>query len=677
MTAEKFAPEIPVLPYGSWPSPIDTELLTVGSVGLGAPTAAQGADGPDDGAVYWLESRPSEKGRTVLVRADSAAEGAAARDVTDAPFNVRNSVHEYGGGAYAVADSIVVFSNFADGRLYVIDGDSAPRPITPDLPERVLRYADLELDLPRRRLLCVREDHRRGGECVNTIVSLELDGEGEGDILVDGHDFVSSPRLSPDGHRLAWYTWEHPNMPWDSSTLWVGDADNSDAHQVDGGDGVSIADIGWLADGRLSWCSDRSGFWNLHVEGESIYPVDADCADPAWVFGDRGWTQTGDGSIVIARHRPAGMVLARLTPTDAWHSDGPSTAHHTGGGRPSKLYTATDIDVELAAATHLVADGDCVLLVAGFRDRPSALVRIDPQGTLTEIRRAVAERLDPRYFSIAEPISWPTPDGARAHGFFYPPTNPDATAPATDSPPLIVLSHGGPTSESSPDLSLSLQYWTTRGFAVLDVNYGGSTGYGRPYRERLKSSWGIVDVDDCCSGARFLVAEGKVDPKRLAIRGGSAGGYTTLAALAFRDTFAAGVSKYGIGDLEALATDTHKFESRYLDGLVGDYPRDKQIYLDRSPIHHVDQLDCALLVLQGADDKVVPPAQSIEMADAVRAKGQPVAIKVYDGEGHGFRMADTVKDATESELVFYGKVFGFEPAGPLPALQIDNLSVTS
>lgn len=644
------------LPYGSWPSPIDTELLTAGSVGISAPTV----DGSDNGSqLYWLESRPSEKGRTVLVRADRAAGAATdtAVDITPVPFNVRSSVHEYGGGAYAVADSVVVFSNFTDGRLYVIEGTAAPRAITPDVPGRLLRYADLEIDLPRRRVLCVREDHRGVGsaeghtDCVNTIVTIDLDGEAVGDILVDGHDFVSSPRLSPDGHRLAWYTWEHPNMPWDSTTLWVGDAENKDAHRVDGGPGVSIADIGWLADGRLAWCSDRSGFWNLYIDGENVYPVDADCAGPAWVFGDCGWTQTADGAIVIARHEPAGMTLVRLAAAD---------------------FTPTDI-IELAQAEHLVADDGAVLLVAGFRDRPSALVRINRTGELTEIKRAVSVTIDPQYFSAAEPISWPTPDGAQAHGFFYPPSKPTVTAPTAQRPPLIVLSHGGPTGAASPALALSLQYWTSRGFAVLDVNYGGSTGYGRVYRDRLTGNWGIVDVDDCCSGAACLVDRGLVDPQRLAIRGGSAGGYTTLAALAFRRTFVAGVSKYGIGDLEALATDTHKFESRYLDGLVGPYPQQRQIYLDRSPIHHVDELDCALLILQGADDKVVPPAQSIQMADAVRAKGRPVALRVYDGEGHGFRMAENVKDATESELAFYGRVFGFTPAGALPELQIDNL----
>ncbi|WP_051267623.1 dipeptidyl-peptidase 5 [Nakamurella lactea] len=653
------------LPYGSWPSPIDTELLTSGSVGLSEPAVDERPDGRDR---YWLESRPSEKGRTVLVRSRN---GGPPVDVTPAPFNVRSSVHEYGGGAYAVADSVVVFSNFADGRIHLIDGDDEPRPITPDLPDRMLRYADLELDLPRRRLLAVREDHRGVGrpdgpaECVNSIVRIALDADvdpatNEGEILVDGHDFVSSPRLSPDGHQLAFYTWEHPSMPWDASRLWCGDADAGDVRQVDGGAGVSIADIGWLADGRLAWCSDRSGFWNLHVDGSNVYPVAADCADPAWVFGARGWIQLANGTVLIRRHEPTGVVLVRLEQ----HQD----ARAIGG------FTAGELAVDLAAVGSLVADGDEVVAVAGFRDRPNALVRIDGStGELTELRSSISETVDPRYFSIAEPINWPTPDGAVSHGFFYPPVNPEVAAPIAELPPLIVLSHGGPTGASSAALSLSLQYWTSRGFAVLDVNYGGSTGYGRAYRERLTGQWGIVDVDDCCSGAAHLVAGGAVDGDRLAIRGGSAGGYTTLAALTFRDAFAAGVSRYGIGDLEALATDTHKFESRYLDGLVGQYPAQRQIYLDRSPIQHVDRLDCALLVLQGTEDKVVPPNQSISMADAVRAKGRPVALRLYEGEGHGFRMAESVRDAIESELVFYGRVFGFRPVGELPELDIDNL----
>ncbi len=665
------------LPYGSWPSPISTDLLTGGSVGLSSPYA-------DGGSLYWLESRPSEQGRTVLIRFTDGE----TTELTPPPFNVRSSVHEYGGGAYAVADGVVVFSNFADGRLYVIDGQhTAARPITPDLPDRVLRYADLEIDLPRRRVLAVREDHRRLGEpggpteCANTIVRVDLDAgpgaETEGDILVDGHDFVSSPRLAADGHRLAWYTWEHPDMPWDSGVLWTGDADAAGALHVDGGPGVSITDIGWLADGRLAWCSDRSGYWNLHVDGSNVYPVDADCAGPAWVFGQRGWTETADGALVIGRSQPDGVRLVRLSPTPAQLSgDSPLTGDHADISPPGtdNAFEPADIDIDLASVDHLAADGDEVLSVASFRDRPSALVRVDPRtGGLVELRRSVSESVDPAYFSLAEPISWPSSDGAQTHGFFYQPTSPDAQAVDGELPPLIVLSHGGPTAAASPGLSLAVQYWTTRGLAVLDVNYGGSTGYGREYRDRLRGNWGIVDVDDCCSGAAFLVDQSRVEKHRLVIKGGSAGGYTTLAALAFRDTFVAGVSRYGVGDLEALATDTHKFESRYLEGLVGKYPQQREIYLERSPVRHTDRLDCALLLLQGADDKVVPPRQSIEMADAVRAKGRPVALKIYQNEGHGFRMAATIKDATESELSFYGRIFGFTPDDELPDLQIDNL----
>ncbi|NNG36728.1 S9 family peptidase [Nakamurella aerolata] len=717
-------------PYGSWPSPITIELLTAGSIGLDSPSVDSDPDAPVEPSVYWLESRSSEQGRSVLVRRrpDGTTE-----DVTPAPFNVRSSVHEYGGGAYAVADSTVVFSNFADGRVYVIDppgsgtpGAGEPRPITPDLPGRLLRYADLQLDLPRRRVIAVREDHRgltesrddaaaaasdaadaaaaadtaaaenggpggepgaaegfsRPAEPVNTLVRIDLDGESlstGGDVLVDGHDFVASPRLSPDGHRLAWQSWEHPNMPWDNSTLWLGDADAADATRVDGGTDrapVSVADIGWLADDRLAWCSDRTGFWNLYAtdpdsafgaDGASgaataLYPVDADCAGPAWVFGQHTWAQTASGAVLIGRHDPAGVTLVRLDVI---------------GAEP-----AAELDVALASVDGLAADGDDLVCLAGFTDRLPAIIRVEragdpaqrPAGPRVQVLRAASEvQIDPAAVSVAEPVSWTTPDGATAFGFFYPPVNPDVDTDPAELPPLVVLSHGGPTAATSPALKLPLQYWTSRGIAVLDVNYGGSTGYGRAYRDRLQGTWGVVDVDDCCSGATALAEQGRVDGKRLAIKGGSAGGYTTLAALTFRDVFTAGVSRYGIGDLEMLATDTHKFESRYLDGLVGPYPQQRQRYRDRSPIHHVDQLSSALLVLQGADDKVVPPNQAEQMAAAVRAKGLPVALRIYQGEGHGFRGAEAVTDSIQSELSFYGRVFGFTPADPLPDLEIENL----
>ncbi|MBE7161735.1 MAG: S9 family peptidase [Williamsia herbipolensis] len=639
------------LRHGSWPSPIDLDLITAGSVGLSEVQV------DDDGSVHWLESRSSEQGRTVLVR---QADGVRT-DLTAPPFNVRNGVHEYGGGSYRIADGIVVFSHHTDGRLYVlrVGSDEEPRPLTPDLPGRVLRYADLVLDLPRRRVIAVREDHRRIGEpggpreCVNTVVSIDLDasGDDEGEILVDGHDFVSSPRLSQDGHRLLWLTWEHPSMPWDSTVLWVGDPQAGDAHQVAGGPGVSIAEPGWTPDARPVWCTDETGWWNLVVDGEPVYPVEADCADPAWVFGDPGWAVAGS-DLVLRRHDRGAVTLVRIPVS--------------GRGDASPV-------AQFAGCGEVVADADGgITLVASFADRPAALVHLDADGGRQVLRSSVDIELDPAVLSIAEPIDWRSADGATSYGYLYLPRNPAASAPEGELPPLLVLSHGGPTASARPGLSLGTQFWTSRGFAVLDVDYGGSTGYGRAYRDRLRGTWGIVDVDDCCSGAQHLIEAGIVDGARTVIKGGSAGGYTTLAALAFRDTFAVGVSRYGVGDLEALATDTHKFESRYLDGLVGPYPQEKDRYVERSPIHHVDGFDCALLVLQGEDDKVVPPNQAISIADAVRAKGRPVALRMYPGEGHGFRGSDTIRDATLTELAFYGRIFAFDPADEVPDVAIDN-----
>ena len=646
--------ETAVLDHGSWPSPIDLDMITAGSVGLSGVQYDAG-----DGSVYWLESRASEAGRSVLVRWRDGQRD----DVTPAPFNVRNGVHEYGGTSYRVQDGVLVFSHFADGRLYTVRVDSAdePRALTPDLPGRQLRYADLVLDLSRQRVLAVREDHRGVGEpggppeCVNTIVAIALgaDGDDEGQLLVDGHDFVSSPRLSPDGHRLLWLSWEHPDMPWDATVLWTSDPDGVDARRIAGGPGISIAEPGWTQDSRPAWCSDETGFWNLVVDGTPAYAVAADCADPGWVFSDPGWTAVADGSIVLRRHDRGGVSLVRIP----------------GGAAQQVSSIAT-----FAGCGELVSDADGgILLVASFEDRPAALVRIAPDGQLQVLRRSVEIDLDPALLSVADPVQWPTPDGATSFGYLYLPKNPAARAPDGALPPLLVLSHGGPTAAARAGLSLGTQFWTSRGFAVLDVDYGGSTGYGRAYRDRLQGAWGIVDVDDCCSGAQYLVDQGVVDGGRLVIKGGSAGGYTTLAALAFRDTFAVGVSRYGIGDLETLTTDTHKFESRYLDGLVGPYPQEKARYVERSPIHHVEGFDCALLVLQGEDDKVVPPAQATSIADAVRAKGRPVALRMYAGEGHGFRGAEAVRDATLSELGFYGRVFGFTPADEVPELQIDNL----
>ncbi|AKU18453.1 S9 family peptidase [Luteipulveratus mongoliensis] len=627
-------------PYGSWTSLLTTELITAGWTGLFEPRV----DGDD---IWWLETRPDEGGRLTLMR----RRGDTADEITPGAWNVRTMVHEYGGGAYDVRGGVVAFSHMVDGRVYVIEGGREPRPITPATEGMALRYADLQIDLRRRRILCVREDHRADGEAVNEIVTLDLDGESEGRVLVSGHDFVAAPRMSPDGQRLAWVTWEHPSMPWDATQVWVGDADGAHARVIDGGEGVSICEIGWLRDGRLAYASDRSGFWNLTVDGEPLHQVDRDCADPAYMLGGRGWVELPDGRIAIREWRDAAAHLVVI----------------------GEQGSAQDVPVDVVSLGRFEGLANDVVTVIEYRDRPPEVARIDiATGATTAIKKA-AEPIDPAYLPEPEAVTWQNADGQDVHGFLYLPRNPEFVGPVGDRPPLVVRSHGGPTSHAVGGYRPGYAYWTSRGFVILDVNYGGSTSYGRAYRERLHLKWGIVDVEDCCSGAEVLAARGIVDPKRLAIEGGSAGGYTTLAALAFRDTFAVGVSHFGIGDLETLARDTHKFESRYPDGLVGPYPEARDVYLERSPVNHVDQLDCAMLLLQGADDKVVPPNQATAMADAVRAKGKPVALKIFEGEGHGFRRSETLKATLDAELSFYAQVFGFTPAGDVPKLDIDNL----
>ncbi len=642
-------------PYGSWPSPITAASLTAGAVSL----SSIGTDGDD---IFWLEGRATEGGRVVLVR--RRADGSTA-DVTPPPFNVRSRVHEYGGGAYAVRDRLVVFSNFADGRLYRIDladGSGAPAPITADRGGSVLRFGDLRIHPAGKWLAAVREDHRDGGEAVNTLVRIDLEAiDQEGEILVAGHDFVAGPRFSADGRRLAFLTWEHPDMPWDATVLWtagvVEGAGLQDVQPVAGADRrESLAEPSWLDDGRLMISSDRSDWWNLYlveVDGlRALHPLAAEFTGPAWTLGADQRAQTASGRIACRWRGPEHAGIGLLDPDSG------------------ELQT---LDVPGRAFGSLHALGDDIVCLAGYVDAPDSVVRISGT-TVRTLRRAVDSLPDPAYLSRPESVSWPTPDGATAYGYLYRPTNPDRTGPDGALPPLLTLSHGGPTGSASPSLNLSVQFWTSRGFAVLDVDYGGSTGYGRRYRQRLAGAWGVVDVDDCCSGAAHLADRGIVDPARMAIRGGSAGGYTTLAALVFRDVFTAGASYYGVADAELLARDTHKFESRYLDGLIGPYPAAVDTYRERSPIHHLDRLNCPVILLQGADDKVVPPNQAYDMADALRSKGLPVALIVFDGEGHGFRRAENIIRAQEAELSFYGQVFGFTPADEVEPVPIENLS---
>jgi dipeptidyl aminopeptidase/acylaminoacyl peptidase len=639
-----------IAPFGSWSSPITPELLTRGQVGLAAPMLRRGR-------ICWLEARPEEAGRVTLM---AAAEGAPL-ELTPAPFNVRTRAHEYGGGACQIGDGFALAVEFRDQRVYRVAPGAAPVPLTPESGGR-LRYADLELDGGRNRALAVREDHRAAGEPVSTIVAFSLAGSTqEGEVLVEGHDFFSAPRLSPDGRRLAWLAWDHPDMPWDSTSLWLAELDADgrlgEARQVAGGPDEALVQPAWSPDGALHVVSDRTGWWNLYrVTADGLAPVcprAAEFAGPAWTFG-QCWYGFLSAETVIASYVEEGE--SRL-------------------GRIELASGAlTPLPLPFAEHGDLAVESGRVVLEAGAPDRPAAIVEIDPASGAWQVVRASGE-LPVASDQLARPlpITFPTTDGGQAYALYYPPCNPAFAAPAGSRPPLIVKSHGGPTSQASRSLSLGIQFWTARGFALCDVDYGGSTGYGRPYRARLNGRWGEVDVEDCVGAARFLVAEGLADERRLAITGGSAGGFTTLAALVFHDLFKAGASHYGVSDLEALARDTHKFESRYLDRLVGPWPEAAALYRARSPIHHVDRLACPVIFFQGLDDKVVPPSQAETMVEALRRKRLPVTYLEFPGEGHGFRQAATIQAVRRAELAFYGRIFGFTPAGPGVDLAIENL----
>ena len=662
-------------PCGTWKSPLSASAVAEAGLRLGAVAM----DGDD---IYWLEGRPHEGGRYVLVR---RTPDGAINDVTPVGFNVRTRVHEYGGGAFLAACRVVYFTNFTDQRVYRIAVGSGgagnvqqPGVIeaVPITPPGAKRYADFSIDTRRRRLICVREDHARTGEPVNTLVAVSLDGAAsEGEVLAAGADFYSTPRLSPDGSTLAWLSWNHPQMPWDGTELWTATIDAVGALQnpvrLAGGTHESIYQPGWLFDGTLCFASDRTGWWRLYRSEHSERsgrssrsdhceelvanpPSGAEFGRPQWVFGTSVWAQAGPSTLVVSYTRGGTWRLATVD-------------LETG--------TLSDLANDLQPDEWLVAGDRHAVVVAGEAARSDAIVRIDVRtGEKATLRQASSTPLAVEWISCAEPIEFQTSLGHTAHAFFYPPLNPDFKAPEAERPPLIVISHGGPTSAAHSTLSLQVQYWTTRGFAVVDVNYGGSTGYGRVYRERLNGQWGIVDVDDVIAAARFLATNERADGQRLSIRGGSAGGYTTLAALAFHpEVFKAGASYYGISDLEALELDTHKFESRYSHSLIGPYPEARDTYRDRSPIHALENLACPLILFQGLEDKVVPPSQSEKMADAVRAKGLPVAYLAFQGEQHGFRKAETIVRCLEAELYFYGAVFGFVPADSIPAIAIDNL----
>jgi dipeptidyl aminopeptidase/acylaminoacyl peptidase len=640
-----------IAPYGSWKSPITSDLIVAGSIGLSEIQL-------DGEAIYWLEMRPSENGRYALVKwtPDGGIE-----EMSAAGFNVRTLAHEYGGGSFAVRDEAVYFSNYVDQRVYVQYPYAEPEPLTAN---EKLRFADGVVDARRGRMICIREAHLTAGEeAVNSLVSLNLEGNEEmGETLAAGNDFYASPCLSPDGRQLAWLTWRHPNMPWDGTELWVGNLDETgtavlNPTLVAGGKEESIFQPRWSPDSSLYFVSDRSNWWNIYRwrggQVEAVCPQPAEFGLPQWVFRMSTYSFADMQTIICAYTQNGAWRLAWLDV-------------HSG--------RLTDFDLPFTDISYVQAGAGYAAFVGGSATRPSAIIRLDLQtGQWQALRQSTQLTVDAAYLSTPQAIEFPTANGLTAHAIYYPPRNRDFQAPEGEKPPLLTLSHGGPTSAARSTLNPGIQYFTSRGFAVVDVNYGGSTGYGRAYRQRLNGTWGIVDVQDCANAARYLVAQGLADERRLAIRGGSAGGYTTLSAITFDDTFTAGASHYGISDLEAMAIETHKFESRYLDTLIAPYPEGKEIYVQRSPIHFVDQINCALILFQGLEDVVVPPNQAEMMFAAVNAKGLPVAYVPFAGEQHGFRRAENIKRALDGEIYFYGRVFGFTLAEPVKPVEIKNL----
>lgn len=635
--------------YGSWRSPITSDLIVAGTVGLGAVSF-------DGDAIYWLEGRPAEKGRNVLVRRSATGE---VTDITPAPFNVRTRVHEYGGGSFLITDNTVYFVNFADQRLYYHQIGETPQPLT---AASALRYADMILDKQHNRLICVGEDHSiPDREPENYLVSVDL-SSGAVTILTSGADFYSSPRLSPDGSQLAWLCWYHPNLPWDSTELWVAtlEADGllGNITLIAGGESESIVQPEWSPDGKLYFVSDRTNWWNLYRlddqgEIEPLSQVNAEFGYPHWVFGESMYGFASESTLICIYNQQGSSYLGSINTNT----------------KRLKAITSSYTDI-----SYLQVKSDHIAFIGGSPTLPTAIVTLDLQtNKITRLKAASDLELDNGYLSIPQPIAFPTSNGLIAYAWYYPPTNKDYQAPEGELPPLLVKSHGGPTASASASYSLRVQYWTSRGFGLVDVNYGGSTGYGREYRQRLNYNWGIVDVDDCVNAAQYLVREGYVDGNRLAIAGSSAGGYTTLAALTFRNVFKAGASYYGISNLEALAQDTHKFESRYLDQLIGKYPEDQAIYQARSPINYTENLSCPVIFFQGLEDQVVPPNQAEMMVNALIAKGLPVAYITFEGEQHGFRQADNIKRAIDSEFYFYSRIFGFKPADNLTPVEIINL----
>jgi dipeptidyl aminopeptidase/acylaminoacyl peptidase len=637
-----------VAPYGSWRSPITTQMLVQGAVRFG--------DISLDGDIpYWVEVRPEEQGRYAIVR---RAPDGTIEDVLPPPFSARTLANEYGGGALLASQGTVYFSNYADQRIWRLKPGARPQAVT---PEGRLRFADFVHDAGRNRLIAVCEDHTNSDdEPPNRIVAVSLT-DGKVMTLVEGADFYSNPRVSPDGRQLAWLAWNHPNMPWDDTELFVAsfEANGSlgKSRKVAGDLEESISQPEWSPDGTLYFVFDRTDWWNLYAERNGnivpVLPMDAEFGAPQWVFGTTTYGFQPDGHIV-ARYSSGGTWrLMRIDPR--------SKTHQT-------------LELPYSYISGLNVAGDKAFATAGAPTVAEALVEIElPSGRPQVVRQGSPLQLDAGYVSVPEAIEFPTDGGKTAHAFYYPPANADYRGPQGEAPPLVVMVHGGPTSATPALLRLTTQFWTSRGLAVCDVNYGGSTGYGRKYRNRLRDSWGVVDVADATNAALYLAQQGKADRNKLMIRGGSAGGYTTLACLAFNDVFRCGASLYGVSDLALLVHDTHKFESRYLDRLVGPYPQEDGRYRQRSPIFHLEGFNQPVILLQGLEDKIVPPNQAELILESLKQRGLPVAYVPFEGEQHGFRQAKNIIRAYEAELYFYSRILGFTLADKIEPVEIFNL----
>ena len=641
-------PSPTIAPFGSWKSPITSDLIVAQSIGLGGVVF-------DNNDIYLLEGRHQEKGRSVLVKYSPDGQ---ITEITPQPFNVRTRVHEYGGGSFLVNDGVVYFVNFQDQRLYQKLPNEDPKALT---PENQLRYADFVLDVANNRLISVCEDHSHADqECENKIVAIDIN-TGAITPLIEGDDFYSSPRLSPDGKQLAWISWNHPNMPWDGTKLWLGNIESNgslkDIQCIAGYIDESINEPKWSPGGQLYYVSDQSGWANLYcyqsnANNAPIFPLTAEFSYPHWVFGLSTYTFTSEQEILCTYTQDGRWYLGTLN-------------------IPDKQLSILELPYSNIAS--LRSQDKKVVFLGSSTIEPTSVVYLDLNLSQTKVLKTSSNiDVDSGYFSEPEFIEFPTEKGLTAYAWYYAPKNKDYSFSNGELPPLLVKSHGGPTAAATPSFSLKIQYWTSRGFGYLDVNYGGSTGFGKAYRQRLDKNWGVVDVNDCINGAKYLAAQGKVDGDRLAISGGSAGGYTTLAALTFDDTFKAGASYYGVSDLESLAKDNHKFESRYLDRLIGKYPEEKEIYEQRSPINYTDKLSCPVIFFQGLEDKVVPPNQAEMMLYTLKNKGIPVAYVPFEGEQHGFRQADNIKYALDGEFYFYSRIFNFTPAESLQPISILN-----